>query len=287
MALIQAQQTRTRSLAWVGARAESLNRDPAPGTACRRGQCQRAEPWHWQPVIRVCAGLQPEPANASDSGSESGSEPGRRVRAAVGVSASESDTPAERRRQRSVTPSRRLRASPPQIRRTPSRSLIIQAEDSGAEPSVTNCRRGPGRVPGPGAGPAAPRLPLAAALPVTRSPPQCLSKTVQVSRDSGVPVTVSGSESVPDSSSDRVHRRFEIRRTAGPGQADQPRLGPIMDTIANNETALPRRRSGRTKVLSGAEDRLGRRLAGPVSAHFPSVAPTLQGFFSLHVKLQL
>ena len=82
-------------------------------------------------------------------------------------------------------------------------------------------------------------------------------------------------------------------RTGNPGRplAGQPTADPTISdgsgkngrsssppSATKNETVLPRRRSGRTtrSVLSGAEDRLSRRLAGPVSAQFPSVARSMR-----------
>ena len=66
------------------------------------------------------------------------------------------------------------------------------------------------------------------------------------------------------------------------------RKGALKMAARRNETVLPRRRSGRTNVLSGTEDRLSRRLAGPASAHLPSGSPlrpatwpTLQRIFFL------
>ena len=57
---------------------------------------------------------------------------------------------------------------------------------------------------------------------------------------------------------------------AGRPSAGQPSAEPKLFGSGKNETVLPRRRSGRTNVLSGPEDRLSRRLAGPVSAHSAS-----------------
>ena len=58
------------------------------------------------------------------------------------------------------------------------------------------------------------------------------------------------------------------------------------EVSSKNETILPRQRSGRTNILSGAEDRLSRRPALSLPLFFglplhPVTRPTLQKIFSL------
>ena len=96
-----------------------------------------------------------------------------------------------------------------------------------------------------------------------------------------------------------AHRQFRrhsadlLPRAGAPGpppagrpSTGQPSAEPKLFSLGKNETVLPRRRSGRTNILSGAEDRLSRRLALSLPLFFglplhPVTRPTLQKIFSL------